>query len=465
MRSLRAFRGRPPGRAFPATRRAFWLVLAILVAGGQFRYPTHVAAQTAGETADIELRVQQLVQRLGSDNASVRDAAERQLLELGANILPLLPTATASLPPVATEPLTRLRNALLAKMAEEVGRASQLSLRGRLSLASLLEEVYQQTGNRVIDQRRQLGGDAPEIDIPVDAVRREFWPAMDGVLDEAGLAWYATSGVPRALALQAARPGEASRAGEACYRGAFRLAVTQVAARRSTRLPDDAGLLVRLELMWEPKLAPLLIRQRLVDLAAEDDTGRILAARDSSGASEVPVASTVSGTELTLHLPLPSREARQLARLKGRLSVVTPGPEETFEFDRLELADGAPRSVKRPSGVVVTLEEVRRAGDTVTCLVKLQLPSSSPPLESHLDWARRNVAYLVAPDGRRIDDPVVDRYREGEREVGHAYLFPLAGDAPGDNAGDLAGYRLVYRTPGTLVEVPVEYEFTGIALP
>jgi hypothetical protein len=93
------------------------------------------------------------------------------------------------------------------------------------------------------------------------------------------------------------------------------------------------------------------------------------------------------------------------------------------------------------------------------------LPSSSPPLESHLDWARRNVAYLVAPDGRRIDDPVVDRYREGEREVGHAYLFPLAGDTPGNNAEDLAGYRLVYRTPGTLVEVPVEYEFTGIALP
>ncbi len=463
MRSLRGFRGRPPGRACSAARPAIWLVLAALVAGGQFAHPARVAAQAAGE-ADIELRVQQLVQRLGSDNGNVRDAAERQLLELGANILPLLPTATASLPPVATEPLTRLRDALLAKMAEEVGRASQLSLRGRLSLASLLEEVYRQTGNRVVDQRRQLGGDAPELEIPVDAMRREFWPAMDDILDEGGLAWYATSGVPRALALQAARPGEASRAGEACYRGAFRLAVTQVAARRSTRLPDDAGLLVRLELLWEPKLAPLLIRQRLVDLAAEDDTGRLLAARDSSGASEVPVASTVSGTELTLHLPLPSREARQLARLKGRLSVVTPGPEETFEFDRLELA-AAPRSQKRPSGVVVTLEEVRRAGDTVTCLVKLQLPSSSPPLESHLDWARRNVAYLVAPDGRRIDDPVVDRYREGEREVGHAYLFPLAGDTPGNNAEDLAGYRLVYRTPGTLVEVPVEYEFTGIALP
>jgi len=452
-----------PPRWYRRIRSACKLLgLSALLACPQAWYPTPAAAQQkdareAGVDGDLELRVQRLVQQLNTGDAAARDAVERQLVEMGTSVLPLLPAVAAELPPDVVARLERVRESLRSRLAEQVGSASQLSLRGNLPLARLLEEVHSQTGNRLLDYRQQLGGDAPPIEIPVDAVRREFWPAMDAILDEADLAWYATSGQPHALALQAAAPGQVARGAEACYRGAFRLALTEVLARKSTRVPQDAGLVVRLELMWEPKLAPILVRHSLADLSAEDDSGGTLAACDPAGAIEVPVQPNVSGTVLTLHLPLPARDARALARVKGRLLVVTPGPDEVFEFDRLASVGAAPRTAKRPSGMEVSLEEVRRAGETVTCRVRLRLPASSPPLESHLDWTRRQVAYLIAPDGSRVEDPVVERYQEGEHEVGYAYLFPIA--------GDLAGHRLVVRSPGALVEVPVAYEFTGVELP
>ena len=125
-----------------------------------------------------------------------------------------------------------------------------------------------------------------------------------------------------------------------------------------------------------------------------------------------------------------------------------------FEFDKLANARGI---VKQQSGVTITLDRVTKNRDIYEIRIRVKLAQNSERSQSHLDWAANNVIQLISPDGKRIEDPNYERYFERDNEIGFRYLFPLE--------DDIKDYKLRYKTPASMIEVPVEYEIKGIDLP
>jgi hypothetical protein len=420
---------------------------------------TPSAAQAPAETApadrvEWELKVQRLLQQLNDPERSQRDAAEQQLIELGDSVLPLLPAVDASTAAETRERLIRIRTSLEQASADTVTKASRVTLEGTMPLSDILKAFEKQTGNRVIDFRERFGQQPSDQPLSIEFQGMEFWQALDQVLDQAAMTTYDYTGETRTLGIVARNPNDLPRYQGAAYSGIFSLAAVEIQTQRNLRSSTDAALRIRLDVQWEPRVVPVVIRQAYRDLQVKADDGSDIGVAMGDGAAEAPVQSTVAGIDLVLPLQLPPRSVKQIASIKGRLYAILPGREETFEFN--DLAQARNVSLQK-GGLEVTLDRVRKNGAVYELRVRLRLLNADESFESHLDWTSNNVVYLVDGQGNRIDNPNFERYLEGTREIGYAYLFPVE--------GDIKDYRLVYRSPAAILTVPIDYELKGIDLP
>jgi hypothetical protein len=397
--------------------------------------------------------MQRLYLQLEAPDRSLRDAAERALIELGPDVLAKLPTVDDNTAAETKERLARIRQVLEQSAADRITQPSRLTLKGSYAVTEILGEIEKQTGNRIVDVRAQMGQPASDQTIEVDFQDAEFWPAFDQVLDQAGLTTYEFTGEPRTLGV-VMRGNTGSRSERAVYRGVFRMEPVEVFAQKNLRATQDGALRVRMNVMWEPRVAPIVVRQAYSDLAVATDDGSTIEISMPQAAAEVPVQNTVAGIDLTLPMSLPQRSARAIESLTGKLMVTIPGREESFEFTDLVNARNVSQS---KAGVRVTLERTRKNGSVHEFRVRLELLDPNDSFQSHMNWAANNTVQLIGPGDQVIDNPNFEQYLERQREVGFAYLFPLDGDP--------AGYRLVYRTPVAILNVPVEYELKNIPLP
>jgi hypothetical protein len=412
--------------------------------------PTNTQPQEAG---DLELRVQRSVEQLDDPDRATREAAERQLTELGEVALPYLPEVTPDTSAETAERLARIRGVLDQAAVNAMIKPSRISLMGELSLSEILEQMQQQTGNRVIDFTDRFGQQPRALKLNVDIHEMEFWPALDRLLDQAEMTTYSFTGEPRTLGIVAAPPEQIDRVQASAYAGVFRIEPTEIQSQRNLRRQDGSSVRMRLEILWEPRVTPVLIRQPYDQLEITADDGNSITST-ATGAAEVPIQSTVAGIDLVVPLQLEDRSVRAIKRLKGRLFALVPGRDVTFEFGDLSQA----RNVsQRRGGMEVVLERVRQNGAVYEFRIRLRLLNADQSFQSHLDWASNNEVYLINEGGEKIDNPNFERYLEREREIGFGYLFPLS--------GDIKDYRLVYRSPASILTIPVDYELNDIPLP
>src|SRR5262245_18280668 len=128
------------------------LMMLVLVAIEQVEGPVPTPAK----------EVARLLKQLDANVASEREAAEKQLLAMGAKILPLLrkEAAIANLPDEVTVRLTRVRNALEKQGAEGSAKSSRITPHGKaMKLKDALAAFTKQTGNKFIDLRVNMGQD------------------------------------------------------------------------------------------------------------------------------------------------------------------------------------------------------------------------------------------------------------------------------------------------------------------
>ena len=209
-----------------------------------------------------------------------------------------------------------------------------------------------------------------------------------------------------------------------------------------------------MQVVWEPRLAPIVLKQPVAKLKAVDERGRSLAIEAGPAELEVPVDPTAVAVELTLPLALPPRETKRIEQLDGTLEALLPGREETFRFDKLIDAKNVE---KRVAGVMVTLERVRKNNEIWEVWVRVQFDEASGALESHRGWVFNNPAYLEGPDGKRIDNDGFETTRRTDNEIGLAYLFDLE-KPPSD-------LTFVYKTASTIISTSFDYQFKAIELP
>jgi hypothetical protein len=291
-------------------------------------------------------------------------------------------------------------------------------------------------------------------DFEIDFKQTPFWPALDQLLAKSGLAVYPFGERGNIELVPALGPQPAHGERHVSYAGPFRFEVVGLAAQRTVRPPQTGSLKLEIEAAWEPRLAPISLKQRMADVQAIDDGGRRLAI-DSPGATlEIPVPRGPIASRLVLPMALPPREAKAISELRGTLSVLASGPLGTFRFTELGRVQ---RVVKRMAGVSVMLEDATKLGKTLEVRVLVHFDDPGDALASHRTWIFNNPALLEASDGKTIRPESTSPTRQTANEVGIAMLFPI------DRAPD--DYAFVYQSPTTIFTAPLEYRFRDIPLP
>jgi hypothetical protein len=419
------------------------LVGSLLVA--QAETPTHV---------ELKTDVRRLVRQLDSPELADREAAEAELLRRGPAILGLLPKSNDSDSAEVRQRLGRVRQRLQQAAAEAVTRSSTITLRANdMPLSRVLSIFEQQSGNRIVDARQKRGQPVADPKLSVVFDKTPFWPALDRVLDQAGLIVYPFSD-NAAIEVMAKSDGkQAARYGRVSYVGPFRIEATQIQARRDLR-GGEGILVVNVEAAWEPRLRVIGLMQRMADVKATDERGRNLPVADAQAQLEIPTGGDSSAVKFDLRLQRPSRQAERIASIKGRLTAMIPGRIETFRFAKLA---GAKDIEQRIAGAVVTLEEVRKNNESWEVRVLVRFDDAGDALASHRTWIFSNPAYLEGPDGKPIAYNTFETTRQGRNEVGVAYFF-----SPGLPLEKLA---FVYKTPGLIITREFDYELKDLRLP
>jgi len=400
-----------------------------------------------------------MVRGLNARELGEREAAEKGLVDLGSAALPLLPPINDRTPAEVAERLRRVRQTLLLKQVQEGAEASLVTLHERAApLADALASISKQTGNSVVDHRQDFGDQPRPALVTVDIDKQPFWPALDKLLDDAGLAVY-NFGSERAVSVINRPQGQSLRSNMVSYSGPFRVAAARFEAEADLQKPESRSLKLYLEVSWEPRLRPITLIQPLASIHATSAAGDLRVAA-SGGEPEASASGEHASVELMIPLTLPPRNVDKITLLKGRLVALLAGPAEEFRFAELPLVKGAgePKRVEQRKGaVVVTLDRVRKNNDAWEVDVRAHFDEPADALESHRGWVLENEAFFEDPKGRHVTPSGYEQTREGRDEVGVKFLF--------EATDSLAGWTFVYKTPLAILDLPVEYELRDLPLP
>ncbi|MCA9226432.1 MAG: hypothetical protein KDA47_12500 [Planctomycetales bacterium] len=407
-----------------------------------------VAQAEPAAQSDLAPQVRRLVRQLDDPSLANREAAEQALIDLGPEVIGLLPQVTRQTSAEVKERLGRVSRALETKAAKAASEPTRVTLSGEMTLAEAMRELEKQTGNKA------EGFEKRSMKVTTDFDNVTYWEALDQLLDQAGMSINQYGGINNTLTL-AARPEEQrDRYRSDAYAGLFRVEATRVEAVRDLRNPNVTGMRVHLETMWEPRMTPISISQPLKQVTATGDDGDELGVSNQQGEMSAAARADIASVEFDLPLPLPDRSVKEIASLKGTLTALVPGRVEAFEFTDLAEADNVEQ---RKAGVTVVLERMRRNNDVYEVRVRVRFDEANNALESHRGWVYNNEAYVLDADGNKVENAGLQAYQQSQNEVGVAYLFVLEGGPK--------GCKFVYHTPALIVRMEVPYELKSIPLP
>ncbi len=411
----------------------------------------------ADDNADLKQKVNQLVQQLNDHDSEKQAAAAAALLKLGPEVLPLLPGPDAKLTAVQKKHLQILRSSLREAQALKGMAPSTITLQNKsVPLSEALKELAKQTGITVMDKRRDRDAD-PRLDL--DFNKTTFWEAVDDIATKADLRVYLYDRSGQVALMDGPHQDL-----PVSHSGVFRIAVKRLTAVRD--LDSEAHYwILNLEIAWEPRFQPLFLDTPMDDLVVQDAKGVTLK-NLPTGSGRTPVARPLV-TEAQVRVEAPERPTDKIGLLKGGFTVVGPSKMLTFTFDNL-----APIDRRKPEqtlkqtkeGVTVNLRELKVEPELWTFGFLLEYPADGPEFESFESWLVNNKIFLVKKNGK--EQFAENGGYEIDEQAGHKatlnYRFIE------DNTltlGKPADWKLIYRTPGTIIKMPVKFEFKDLPVP
>lgn len=294
----------------------------------------------AVQDAPAESGIERWVERLGSIRPEEREAAQRELIELGAAVLESL---EAHLPHRDPEVDARLRH-VAAVIRRLAGRARYLPdeiritlPQGRYDLGSVLATIEEQSGLQVrlyaasYSEAVDVGFDETPIMAALDGVcaalgRGQVWPA------EGGLGLYCE--LPRPLAVS--------------HYAQFRAVVLDVRMNQTASLRGTvqaASMEIRFD--GQPGMSQVLVRGPWIDELV-DDQGRDLRVPARESAPPVPGddpdlvwpgggGGRPEPRDASVHFHCPLSDARRIARARLRYYVTVPYDEISRTLSRAEV--------------------------------------------------------------------------------------------------------------------------------
>jgi hypothetical protein len=398
-----------------------------------------------------------LFQQLVEGNEEQKINAERELLEIGPDVLTQIPILPSSAPLEQRQAIDRVRDILQLKVIDAFAKPSTVTLRGTVLGADALIEIMEQTGNVLVIDK------APNDDVEVDFDSIPFWEALDRVLDDLSLKADPFTETPglRLVPIKSNAEGFPNQSTlRRGYAGVFRFEPTQISTTRSLDRIGLGSLSIDLQVAWEPRLKPVYCRFPMKAVWAECDNGEILRAISPDATPEYSPAGA-HAVEASLQLEAPTRQAKSL-RLHGSIEAIIPGGIVSVEFDEIAKPGAKSQTVGK---LDVTLEQTELREDILEANLLVRVNNAGESMDSFRGWVMNNECFVQTPTDERIKFAGFQTYRMNGTEVGMTYFFDLS-SKPGFEIGKgLTGYRLVYNAPGAVVPTKVDFVLDDIPLP
>jgi hypothetical protein len=405
--------------------------------------------------------VLQLVDRLDTEKPEARDAATASLLKLGSKILPLLPDPATIKSTERKERLDKIRTALTQKQDEINIGASKVTITGKgVRLSEALQQLQKQTGNPLTDLREQLGTEVTNPALDLDLRDKSFFEALDAIARQAEVttSFSTGDGSIGIMAGMAATPAAEMPVAKSKplieYSGPFRIELQQVSLARDFQAGTTLAN-VRLEVAWEPRLRPMLLKLQAEEMKVVDDRKKTVKPQVAMEADEVVIRPENPSAEVNLNLEAPDRDAKKFGSLKLKAEMTIPAGLKTFKFPSLAQKDV---TIKKDD-VSLTLEDTEVDEQVWKVNVTLAYPGEGPAFESYRQGLFNNRLWLQRADGSRFEhNGGFSNTGSDGGKLGFEYLFVDAPGKPGD-------YQLVYETPSKVITIPLEFEFKDVILP
>ncbi|MEZ6138636.1 MAG: hypothetical protein R3C53_27445 [Pirellulaceae bacterium] len=399
-----------------------------------------------GEVTNAEIR--RVLRELESDELATRDAAEKQLVEMGPNILPFLPTVTPRTSGEMKVRLQRIRQTLQQSEVQTFFEASTVTLAGAMDLGDALKSIEEQTGNAIeLQNEEATAGTGVEVDY-TDA---PFWTVISDLMSQANLRINAYGATEGQLVLS---PGGGKSEQMPFEIGPFHVEMVSVQTRRIFNSQIDGQLDLSFQVAWEPRLKPVFMQIPMASVSASLADDQQLAAVNAAAAPEIPLNLGGCATQVDLQLARPDRSVSKIDSLKGELVVAVPGERHQYVFKKF--GNGA-RQNEKFGDVSVTLEGARKNGAVYEMRIMVEFGDAQGALESFRGWILSNEAYLLDANDKRLENVGLNTYSVRNNGVGIAYLFQINAD-PND-------YKLIYESPAAISKQKISYELKDIELP
>lgn len=419
------------------------------------------AADAPAVKSQLQSQVRALLQELDADQRARRQKAERELLDLGPAILPVLPPPEL-LPNYAVRTtVTRIRLILERRQAQESVQPTRITTSPHLTFGDWLRQVEAQTSNH-IDATAVA---ASTLDSPIDRTIQQgtFWEVLEAALPQKHLRILF---VPDSSTLMLG-PETASGADvpwRTMIDGPFRVAVESVKPRKVTGNPQQQRLLTELSVAPEPRLRALFLKLAAKDFQATGPDGRIFPAADAAAQFDLPLGE--GGRYVRWNLDFAANAALTDAeifplKIEGRAMMQIAAASEHIRFT--DLIGGA-GTARRRGGVTVAVQKIQAkpqpdGTQNVSIKVLVAYDTGGPAFESHRNWIFHNEVYLDLQEGAPLPpNGGFETDLQTNGAVGVTYHFQGL-------KGMLADYEFVYVAPTLIVDVPVKLQLEGIRPP
>jgi hypothetical protein len=427
--------------------------------GAILAFGSPAPAQQISESA-LKDRVAQLVERLESPKIETRAAAEKSLVELGSRVVPLLPNKVDPKKTDLVERIERVRSSIQAKDEQTNLGASKITIKAKgIRLTEAIKAFQTQSGNIINDLREANGEEVTNPAVDLDIEDKCFFEALDILAEKAGVAFTPYTG-DGTLGLTAGgmapRPGMPAMAKPMLvYSGPFRIQFKEIAIVKDFTTATGKAT-AQFEVLWEPRLRPMLLSIKNEDLKIVDDQGKPVLPQVKDESSEAAgLRAGNCAAEVNLELLAPERSAKVLSSLKVKGEVTVPSGIKSFKFPNL----AATNVIKKQDDITVTLESCEVDEQSWKVALYLAYPEGGPAFESYRQGLFNNRPWLQKSDGSRFEhNGGMNDSGSGEGKIGFEFVFV---DVPGKPSD----YMFVYETPAKVVPIPLEFEFKDVPLP
>lgn len=413
---------------------------------GQANSTSAKASEPKSSDEKLSQEVQRLVRQLDSDALVDREKAEKELIALGTKITAYLPAVNKRLSAESALRLQRVRAALDQAAIESRIDGGKISFSGEVSLKDSLRQL--ESIASVKFNLQELNDE----EITLELKDASFWNALDALLDASKLDINLYGDKDSLDLFPNVR--QITRTERTGYKGAFRAEPTMIELSQDLNSKAAARMSVGVQISWEPMVTPIYMNVPAKSIRATLDNGQELLAINPLANPEItPVDGTLS-TEAMLQFAAPPRDCDQVKKLSMEVVALLPGSLQTFRFDEL---DAKEETKLKHGDLTIVLEPVGKSGEFAEFQLSMLLNDPNGVFDSYRGWVLNKEAYVLDPNGKRLENQGFHTRRLADNEVGVTYLFEIPDDRK--------GYVFVYEIPGSVVKKTISLQMKNIPLP